>query len=105
MSVTPSHCNSGLGRPIRVDSPAASSRAATGPVAPSANLESMSCDSMSLLYRAQVYVLLPLLRRVLMHLEVVGQENVPRSGPVILAANHPDNWDPYISNLAVRHRA
>ncbi|HTE86213.1 MAG TPA: lysophospholipid acyltransferase family protein [Dehalococcoidia bacterium] len=59
---------------------------------------------MSLLYWTQVRVLLPCLCRALMRLEVIGQENVP-CGPVILAANHPDNWDPYISNLAIRQRA
>jgi 1-acyl-sn-glycerol-3-phosphate acyltransferase len=55
-------------------------------------------------YWAQVRVLLPVLRCALMHLQIVGEENVPRCGPVILAANHPDNWDPYISNLAIPHR-
>jgi 1-acyl-sn-glycerol-3-phosphate acyltransferase len=29
-------------------------------------------------------------------MDVKGLENVPSTGPVILAANHPDNLDPYL---------
>jgi 1-acyl-sn-glycerol-3-phosphate acyltransferase len=54
---------------------------------------------------AQTRFLLPLACRALMRLEVIGAENVPRSGAVILAANHLDNWDPYVCNLSMRHRA
>jgi 1-acyl-sn-glycerol-3-phosphate acyltransferase len=64
-----------------------------------------SAGGMPALYAAQVRVLLPLFCRTLMSLQVFGRENVPQCGPVILAGNHLDNWDPYICNLAVRSRA
>ena len=34
------------------------------------------------------------------HLEVVGSERIPESGPAILAANHASIWDPFILGLA-----
>jgi 1-acyl-sn-glycerol-3-phosphate acyltransferase len=60
---------------------------------------------MPLVYRAQVRLLLPILSRGLMSCEILGRENVPGSGPIILASNHVDNWDPYISNLALSARS
>jgi 1-acyl-sn-glycerol-3-phosphate acyltransferase len=35
---------------------------------------------------------------------VIGRENIPRSGPVILAANHVSYWDPMILGAAVPRR-
>jgi 1-acyl-sn-glycerol-3-phosphate acyltransferase len=40
-----------------------------------------------------------LLRRVY-HVEVVGGERIPSSGPAILAANHDSIWDPFILGVA-----
>ena len=39
-------------------------------------------------------MLLPIYFRLLFRAEVEGVENVPKDGPVILAANHMSNWDP-----------
>ena len=36
----------------------------------------------------------------LYHIEVVGQERIPDSGPAILAANHASIWDPFILGVA-----
>ena len=47
-------------------------------------------------YRLTGGVLSPALFRLLMRMEVSGLANVPATGPVILAANHPDNLDPYL---------
>jgi 1-acyl-sn-glycerol-3-phosphate acyltransferase len=33
------------------------------------------------------------------HVEVVGAERIPESGPAILAANHASIWDPFILGL------
>jgi 1-acyl-sn-glycerol-3-phosphate acyltransferase len=33
---------------------------------------------------------------ILGRLEVIGQENIPATGPVIVAANHVSNWDPLV---------
>jgi 1-acyl-sn-glycerol-3-phosphate acyltransferase len=57
------------------------------------------------LYRAQTALLLPLLTRLLMRLQIIGEENVPQSGPIILVSNHVENWDPYLCNLALPRRA
>jgi 1-acyl-sn-glycerol-3-phosphate acyltransferase len=48
---------------------------------------------------------LPLVSRLLMRLHVIGQDNVPQTGPLILMSNHLDNWDPYICNLTTGFRA
>lgn len=40
--------------------------------------------------------------RLLFHLEVVGEENVPRSGPVIIAPNHISYLDPPLVGSALR---
>jgi len=58
-------------------------------------------------------ILYPLGRRVLMpfyfrHLKVTGQENIPRTGPVILAPTHRSRWDalviPYAAGKPVTGR-
>jgi 1-acyl-sn-glycerol-3-phosphate acyltransferase len=35
-------------------------------------------------------------------LKVEGLENIPRTGPVIIAANHVSNWDPVVVALVVK---
>ena len=47
-------------------------------------------------YRLTAGYLVPAALRVLARVEVQGLEHVPPTGPVILAANHPDNWDGYL---------
>lgn len=58
-------------------------------------------------------ILYPLARRVLMpfyfrHLKVTGQENIPRTGPVILAPTHRSRWDalliPYAAGKPITGR-
>jgi 1-acyl-sn-glycerol-3-phosphate acyltransferase len=58
-------------------------------------------------------ILYPLARRVLMpfyfrHLKVTGQENLPKTGPVILAPTHRARWDalliPYAAGKHVTNR-
>lgn len=40
----------------------------------------------------------------LLGLRVEGLENLPPSGPVIVAANHVSNWDPVVVGLALNRR-
>lgn len=58
-------------------------------------------------------ILYPLARRLLMplyfrHLKVTGQENLPKTGPVILAPTHRSRWDalliPYAAGKHVTNR-
>lgn len=45
------------------------------------------------------------LRRILFfRLEVIGEENIPGEGPVVLASNHISNWDPIIIGAAISKR-
>jgi 1-acyl-sn-glycerol-3-phosphate acyltransferase len=44
-------------------------------------------------YRLTAHVLLPAILRLLARVRVAGLENMPLTGPVILAANHRDNLD------------
>lgn len=69
------------------------------------NTKNRTATHLPALYRAQTSLVLPLLCRFLMSLQVIGRENVPRTGPAILMANHLDNWDPYLCNLSLRFRA
>lgn len=39
--------------------------------------------------------------RLLHNLKVVGEENIPQHGPVIIAANHVSLWDPPVLGAAV----
>lgn len=42
--------------------------------------------------------------RILFRTEVVGKENMPKDGGVILAANHMSNWDPpFLATYLDRH--
>ncbi|MFQ5574274.1 MAG: lysophospholipid acyltransferase family protein, partial [Terriglobia bacterium] len=41
---------------------------------------------------------------VLYRLQVAGRDNIPRAGPVIIAANHSSYLDPVVIGLAYRHR-
>lgn len=47
-------------------------------------------------YRLTARCILPIGLRPLAHVSVTGLDNVPRRGPVILAANHFDNLDAYL---------
>lgn len=38
--------------------------------------------------------------RIFRRLKVVGKENVPTSGPVIVVANHTSNWDPPVLGVS-----
>ncbi len=50
------------------------------------------------------YALLFFLARPFSKIALVGRENIPRSGPVILAANHQRYWDiPLVGLIARRH--
>ena len=46
-----------------------------------------------MLYRI-LRTLFPIFFRLLFRAKVAGLENMPKEGPVILAANHMSNWDP-----------
>jgi 1-acyl-sn-glycerol-3-phosphate acyltransferase len=48
------------------------------------------------LYRLTARIIVPTLLRQFAQLTVGGLHNVPLTGPVILAANHRDNLDPYL---------
>jgi 1-acyl-sn-glycerol-3-phosphate acyltransferase len=47
-------------------------------------------------YRLTARLLAPAVLRLFARVTVEGLENVPLTGPVILAANHRDNLDPYL---------
>jgi 1-acyl-sn-glycerol-3-phosphate acyltransferase len=47
-------------------------------------------------YRLTARILAPAVLRFFARVRVEGLDNVPLSGPVILAANHRDNLDPYV---------
>jgi 1-acyl-sn-glycerol-3-phosphate acyltransferase len=47
-------------------------------------------------YRLVTRLLMPAVLRLFARLRVDGLDNVPLSGPVILAPNHRDNLDPYL---------
>lgn len=49
-------------------------------------------------------IILPRLFRLLCRCKVSGQENIPKSGGVIIAANHISNWDPpVVASFVPRH--
>jgi 1-acyl-sn-glycerol-3-phosphate acyltransferase len=47
-------------------------------------------------YRFTAGYLIPACLKPLAHVAVEGLEHIPSTGPVILAANHPDNLDAYL---------
>lgn len=47
-------------------------------------------------YRVMARILAPIVLRLFARVSVEGFDNVPPSGPVLLAANHRDNLDPYL---------
>jgi 1-acyl-sn-glycerol-3-phosphate acyltransferase len=56
------------------------------------------------MYRMTARFILPTGLRPFARLSVTGLENIPPTGPVILAANHHDNLDAYLlSHLVPRH--
>jgi 1-acyl-sn-glycerol-3-phosphate acyltransferase len=50
------------------------------------------------------YLLLKWICQVFFDLKVIGRENVPRSGPVILASNHVSYLDPILIGVSVSRR-
>ncbi|NLY74288.1 MAG: 1-acyl-sn-glycerol-3-phosphate acyltransferase [Firmicutes bacterium] len=46
-------------------------------------------------------ILFQLLLKLLCRYRVIGKENFPRSGPVIVASNHLSNWDPLMIGVAM----
>jgi 1-acyl-sn-glycerol-3-phosphate acyltransferase len=61
----------------------------------------MSVPEGTAVYRAGAVVVKPLMRGWF-RIRVQGAENLPRSGPVILVANHRSNVDPVLLAAAVR---
>jgi 1-acyl-sn-glycerol-3-phosphate acyltransferase len=56
------------------------------------------------MYRLTAHCIVPAGLRPLARLSVTGLDNIPSTGPVILAANHYDNLDPYLLlHLVPRH--
>ena len=53
----------------------------------------MECAGDTMLY-AILQCLFQLYFKLLFRAEILGKENIPKDGPVILAANHMSNWDP-----------
>lgn len=53
-------------------------------------------DDVTTTYRLTAHHVLPAGLRLLAQVRVEGRENVPLTGPVILAANHRDNLDGYL---------
>ncbi len=54
-----------------------------------------------MLYRFCRFILICLFK-LLFHLKVTGHENIPRSGPVIIAANHASFLDPPLIGVALK---
>lgn len=51
-------------------------------------------------------IVFQLLFRIVFRARVIGAENLPQQGPVILAANHMSNWDPpFLACFMRRHVA
>lgn len=50
----------------------------------------------TLTYRFTAGYVMPSILKTLAHVTVEGRENIPSTGPVILAANHRDNLDAYL---------
>lgn len=61
-------------------------------------------NRMPFMYRLYVHGVLPILLRILTRPEIRGREHLPAEGPMLLVANHVDNWDPYVTSMAVRDR-
>src|SRR5579859_7586008 len=53
-------------------------------------------------YRLAARFVVPAYLRLFARVTVSGLDNVPLTGPVILAANHRDNLDPYVLLYLVR---
>lgn len=55
---------------------------------------------------ALLKIIFQLLFRIIFRARVIGAENLPQQGPVILAANHMSNWDPpFLACFMRRHVA
>jgi 1-acyl-sn-glycerol-3-phosphate acyltransferase len=48
-----------------------------------------------------LHIFLHFLFSTLFHLKVEGEENIPKQGGVIIAANHISNWDPPMLGTAM----
>lgn len=55
-----------------------------------------------------LYIIFKTLFKILLlvtsRFKVIGHENIPVNGPVILAANHVSNWDPLLLGSAVKRQ-
>jgi 1-acyl-sn-glycerol-3-phosphate acyltransferase len=60
-------------------------------------------EPMTLTYRVAMAVCVPIVR-VWGRLQVEGLETLPRSGPVLVVANHDSQTDPLAVGVAARHR-
>lgn len=56
-----------------------------------------------MLYRIAQFILWPIFRLVF-RFKVIGYENIPLTGPVLIASNHLSNLDPPLLGVAVRGR-
>jgi 1-acyl-sn-glycerol-3-phosphate acyltransferase len=56
---------------------------------------------MTLFYRF-AHVVCSIVTAILFRYKVVGKENIPLSGPVILCSNHLSNWDPVFIGLSTK---
>ena len=53
---------------------------------------------------AMLKIIFQLLFRIVFRARVIGAENLPQQGAVILAANHMSNWDPPFLACFMRRR-
>lgn len=51
-----------------------------------------------------IIVILSFLSKILFRIEVIGKDNLPKTGRIIVAANHKSNLDPIFMMLAMKDR-
>jgi 1-acyl-sn-glycerol-3-phosphate acyltransferase len=52
-------------------------------------------------YQIARWIIMLVFRSLFMHLEIRGQENVPRKGSLIVCSNHLHNFDPVVVGVAI----